>query len=242
MANENVKKNTHTPEEVANSIKDIIKKQRGSLNTYAQERNITPTQLYSLLNGKKYLSFSSAFRFYFDFDINIDYCTDGNLPILDPDHDYTVLLDAATDFYEAVMKEDKIRDLYESQYDNFSSEEREQFKKELRILRIDKLKKGCVLVDVLNDGWGEENDDDKIKKQPIPKNTMKLHEAIQEVIRNSGKALTFTEIAEKINSLGLYNRKDGQPIPASQISARVKNYPHLFTVNSDTYPKTITIK
>lgn len=40
----------HTPEQVAASIKEIIKQKYGNLNAYAQEKNITPTQLYALLN------------------------------------------------------------------------------------------------------------------------------------------------------------------------------------------------
>lgn len=39
----------------------------------------------------------------------------------------------------------------------------------------------------------------------------------------------------------LYTRKDGQPVPVSQISARVKSYPQLFKVNSDDNPLTITL-
>ena len=70
---------------------------------------------------------------------------------------------------------------------------------------------------------------------------MKLHEAIQEVIRESGKALTFTEIAKQINAQKLYTRKDGQPVPASQISARVKNYPQLFLVNNESSPKSVSL-
>ena len=71
---------------------------------------------------------------------------------------------------------------------------------------------------------------------------MKLHEAIQEIIRQSGHPLTFTEIAKQINNTGNYFRKDGRPVPASQISARVKNYPHLFEINVDDKPKTVNIK
>lgn len=231
----------HTPEQVAASIKDIIKQKYGNLNAYAQEKNITPAQLYALLNGKEYLSLFSAVRFSTDFDLNIDYCTKGGLPVLSPDHDYNMLLEAATDFFFAVRDEDKARDKFGRKYDDLSSEEREQSRKYLEKLRIDKAKAGCALVDLLNKGWGEENPDDDIEKPVIPKSTMKLHEAIQEVIRRSGHPLTFTEIAKQINAQELYTRKDGQPVPASQISARVKSYPQLFKVNSDVNPLTITL-
>ena len=232
----------HTPEQVAASIKEIIKQKYGNLNAYAQEKNITPTQLYALLNGKEYLSLFSAFRFSTDFDLNIEYCTKGVLPVLSPDHDYNMLLEAATDFFYAVRDEDKARDEFKRKYDGLSSEEREQTKRYLEKLRIDKAKAGCALVDLLNAGWGEEDPEEEIEKPIIPRSTMKLHEAIQEVIRQSGHPLTFTEIAKQINAQELYSRKDGQTVPASQISARVKSYPQLFKVNSDVNPLTITLK
>ena len=184
------------------AIKEIIKQKYGNLNAYAQEKNITPTQLYALLNGKEYLSLFSAVRFSTDFDLNIDYCTKGELPVLSPEHDYNMLLEAATEFFYTVRDEDKARDEFERKYDDLSSEEREQSKKYLE----------------------------------------KLHETIQEVLRRSGHPLTFTEIANQINAQELYTRKDGQPVPASQISARVKSYSQLFDVNAEDNPHTVTNK
>lgn len=232
----------HTPEQVAASIKEIIKQKYDNLNAYAQEKNITSTQLYALLNGKEYLSLFSAVRFSTDFDLNIDYCTKGELPVLSPEYDYNMLLETATEFFYTVRDEDKARDEFERKYDDLSSEEREQSKKYLEKLRIDKAKAGCALVDLLNAGWGEENPDDEIEKPVIPKSTMKLHETIQEVLRRSGHPLTFTEIAKQINAQELYTRKDGQPVPASQISARVKSYSQLFDVNAEDNPHTVTNK
>lgn len=244
----------HKPIEVAAAIKETIKQKYGSLNVYAQEKKITPTQLYTLLNGKEYLSLFSAIRFSTDLDINIDYCTKGALPIFTPEHDYNLLLKAATAFYYAVRDEDKAREEYERMYESMSTEEQIQFKTVLERLRIDKAKAGCALVDLLNVGWEEErhensenneineNDENYIKKPIIPKNTMKLHEAIQEVLSQKGRPLTFTEIAKEINAQKLYMRKDGMPIPASQISARVNKYPTLFKPNYDTIPQTITLK
>lgn len=231
----------HTSTEVAASIKEIIKQKYGSVSAYAQKMHRTSTQLYSLLNGKDYLNLFTAVRFSTDFDISIDYCTKGTLPIFNPEHDYNLLLGAATDFYYAVRDEDKFRDEYERRYDYLSPEDKIDFKRILEKLRIDKAKAGCALVDLLNAGWDEDNHENNIEKPTIPKSTMKLHEAIQVVIRESGKALTFTEIANQINAQGLYTRKDGQKVPASQISARVKNYPHLFIVNTDSSPHTVTL-
>lgn len=184
------------------AIKEIIKQKYGNLNAYALEKNITPTRLYALLNGKEYLSLFSAVRFSTDFDLNIDYCTKGELPVLSPEHDYNMLLEAATEFFYTVRDEDKARDEFERKYDDLSSEEREQSKKYLE----------------------------------------KLHETIQEVLRRSGHPLTFTEIAKQINAQELYTRKDGQPVPASQISARVKSYSQLFDVNAEDNPHTVTNK
>lgn len=70
---------------------------------------------------------------------------------------------------------------------------------------------------------------------------MKLHEAIVKVLREASTALTFTEIAKLINRQGLYARKDGKPVPASQISARVKNYPLLFDIDRRVSPIKISI-
>lgn len=57
---------------------------------------------------------------------------------------------------------------------------------------------------------------------------MKLHEAMVEVLKQGGRPMKAAEIAEEINRMELYERGDGQPVPGSQISARAKNYPHLF--------------
>ena len=231
----------HTPEEVAASIKEIIKQKHKSLTAYAQKKYITPTQLYGVLNGKEYLTLFAAFRFNDDLDISIDYCTKGVLPVLSPDHDYKVLLEAATEFYYAVRDEDNVRDEYERKYNSMSAKERDQYRRALDKLRRDKAKSGCALVDLLNLGWSEENPEEDIVKPLIPHNTMKLHEAIEEVIRKSGRPLTYSEIAKLVNQQGLYSRKDCEPVPASQISARVKNYPALFTVNKEASPATVSL-
>lgn len=60
---------------------------------------------------------------------------------------------------------------------------------------------------------------------------MTLHEAIQKVLIDSRRSMTATDIAVIINGTGLYKRSDNNPIPASQISARVNNYPEMFEKN-----------
>jgi hypothetical protein len=58
---------------------------------------------------------------------------------------------------------------------------------------------------------------------------MTLHEAIEQVLVISGKSMTAVEIASAINKNSSYTKGDGSMIKSSQISARVKNYPLLFT-------------
>ena len=56
---------------------------------------------------------------------------------------------------------------------------------------------------------------------------MTLHDAIIEVLKGN-TSLSTGEIAIRINRARLYTRGDGKPVPTSQISARVNNYPELF--------------
>lgn len=62
---------------------------------------------------------------------------------------------------------------------------------------------------------------------------MTLHDAIVQVLKLSNSAMTATQIAEVLNTNSWYTKKDSSLIKSSQISARVKNYPHLF-VKSNT--------
>ena len=231
----------HTPEEVANFIKEIIRHNYGSLSEYAVEKNITPTQLYSLLNGKEYISLFSAVRFSNDLDINIEYCTKGILPAFTPEHDYKKLKKIAEEFFYAVREEDDFRELYENQEKNLNAEEYSQLKRILHKLRINKAKAACTLVDLLNMDTLDAINEKKIQTPLIPQNNMTLHEAIENVLRHSEHALTYAEIASLINEQGLYTRKDRQLVPASQISARVRHYPKLFEIIRETNPQTIKL-
>ncbi len=65
--------------------------------------------------------------------------------------------------------------------------------------------------------------DDLIRKEKI-----KLHKAIEQVLKKIGRPMTTREIAEKINYGGLYRKKDGSPVTDYQIHGRTKNYPHMF--------------
>ena len=58
---------------------------------------------------------------------------------------------------------------------------------------------------------------------------MTLHEAIEQVLQNAEKPLQSRDIADIINNLKLYKRKDGLPVSASQVTTRANNYTKLFT-------------
>ena len=59
---------------------------------------------------------------------------------------------------------------------------------------------------------------------------MTLHEAIATVLQDGAKSARG--IADEINRRGLYRRKDGKELPASQVSARVSRYRTRFDRNS----------
>ena len=58
---------------------------------------------------------------------------------------------------------------------------------------------------------------------------MTLHTAIEQVLKQVKSKMTPVEIADVLNKNSWYSKKDGSVIKSSQIGARVKNYPHLFT-------------
>lgn len=62
---------------------------------------------------------------------------------------------------------------------------------------------------------------------------MTLHEAIEKILQETGQPMTTREIADMVNKRGLYTRKDGNPVTATQISARVRNYEYLFSRDLD---------
>jgi signal transduction histidine kinase len=62
---------------------------------------------------------------------------------------------------------------------------------------------------------------------------MKLHEAIEYVLRSKTGDMTADKIAEVINEKGLYVRLDGQPIEAQQVILRVKQYKQTFTLKGN---------
>ena len=59
---------------------------------------------------------------------------------------------------------------------------------------------------------------------------MTLHSAMQEVLRAAGTPLAARAVADEINRRGLYQRADQRPIGSTQVSARARNYGHIFEV------------
>lgn len=56
-----------------------------------------------------------------------------------------------------------------------------------------------------------------------------LHAAIERILADAGQSMTSRDIADAINEHCLYARGDGQLVPTSQISARIRKHPALFT-------------
>lgn len=61
-------------------------------------------------------------------------------------------------------------------------------------------------------------------------NRTKLHEAIEQVLNKSESTLALAVITEKINTLDMYHRKDGGPVPSSRILARADSCTSLFDI------------
>lgn len=56
-----------------------------------------------------------------------------------------------------------------------------------------------------------------------------LHEAMAKVLRDApGGMMRAGDLAVQINGRGLYRMRDGRPVEAQQIHARVGQYPHVF--------------
>lgn len=233
----------HSSQEVAQTIKSLFKKSGIQLNDFARENNVTPTQLYAVLGGDKYINAAWAIKFNMSLGVEIMYCMYGDMPIMDTNFEFDKLLSAATSYKEAVDAEDSLRDEFELNQETLSAAEKAAFIKAIAEARKNKLKESAELAVLLKKGWNEDGEDEDKQQINIstPMSELKLHEAIELVIKDASRPLTFTEIAKQINARNLYSRKDGAPVPASQISARIKNYPTWFTVNRDESPATVSI-
>ena len=59
-------------------------------------------------------------------------------------------------------------------------------------------------------------------------------EAIEQLLKQTGRPMTTTEIAMEINKNKWYQKKDGTPIDPFQIHGRTKNYPNIFNRSGST--------
>lgn len=233
----------HSSKEVAQTIRDLFRKNGIQTNDFLKDNNVTPAQLDAVLAGDKYMNTAWALKFNMEFGVQVMYCMFGDLPIMDSNHEFDKLLFAATSYKEAVEAEDKLRDEYDLNKESLSGEEKAAYTKAIAQARRNKIKESEELAILLKKGWNEDGEDEESPAAEIsrPTSELKLHEAIELVIKEAGTPLTFTRIAKEINERNLYSRKDGEPVPASQISARVKNYPSWFTVNRDVSPATVSV-
>jgi hypothetical protein len=63
----------------------------------------------------------------------------------------------------------------------------------------------------------------------MPMGKLTLHVAMQVVLRDApNQMMRPTDLAAEVHRRGLYRMRDGRPVEAQQIHARVGNYPDLF--------------
>jgi hypothetical protein len=55
-----------------------------------------------------------------------------------------------------------------------------------------------------------------------------LHAAMERVLTDAGRSMRSRELADTINVMGLYRRRDRSPVAAGQITARAHRYPAIF--------------
>ena len=63
---------------------------------------------------------------------------------------------------------------------------------------------------------------------------MTLHEAIEKLLRQTGRPMTTQQIADELNKNNWYQKKDGSTITAYQIHGRTKNYANIFDRDGST--------
>lgn len=63
---------------------------------------------------------------------------------------------------------------------------------------------------------------------------MTLHEAIEKLLRQTGRPMTTQQIADELNKNGWYQKKDGLKIQAFQIHGRTRNYANIFDRDGST--------
>lgn len=230
----------HSTKDVANTIKRLFKDNGIRLNDFAEKYDVSSSQLYAVLDGDKPINATWAVRFSMALGVEVRYCMDGTLPVIAPSFEFDKLLSVATTYKAAVEAEDKLRDEFDMERDELGLEEKAAYIKAISEARRNKMMVSAELAVLIMNGRNGDGKDNQPQTY-ISMPDLKLHEAIEMVIKEAGEPLSFTEIAKRINAKKLYSRKDKAPVPASQISARIKNYPSWFTVNRDETPATVSV-
>lgn len=70
--------------------------------------------------------------------------------------------------------------------------------------------------------------------RPSTNKKMTLHEAIEKLLRQTGRPMTTQQIADELNKNGWYQKKDGSAIQAFQIHGRTRNYAKIFARDGST--------
>ncbi|TDO72998.1 hypothetical protein EV143_107305 [Flavobacterium chryseum] len=77
--------------------------------------------------------------------------------------------------------------------------------------------------------WSKANRNKKVNtKNPSQPTSIKLHDAIIQILVDENRAMSTKEIAEKLNFNKLYTKRDKSEITDFQIHGRTKKYPNLF--------------
>jgi len=63
---------------------------------------------------------------------------------------------------------------------------------------------------------------------------MTLHEAIEKLLRQTGRPMTTQQIADELNKNNWYQKKDGSTMQAFQIHGRTRNYANIFDRDGST--------
>jgi hypothetical protein len=75
----------------------------------------------------------------------------------------------------------------------------------------------------------------------MTKKVMKLHEAIEKLLRQKGQPMTALEIADRLNKNKWYVKKDQSQIEPSQITARVRKYQNQFEIDRSVSPQQVKL-
>lgn len=231
-----------SPQKVAENLKEYFRANDITIESVANIIGVDISEIENLFSGKQYLSILQGLRIHTTFGINSLYCSMGKLPMLENKaDDFDTLLEAVIDYREAVYNEENFKAVVEQLNQEELSDDDKKLLEQTHLEIINERKKEESYLDYLIDQFDKSNIGRQKYYNYKNKNSnnnleystkMTLHEAIAKVIRDAGRPLTFTEIAKAINQDRLYRREDRKDVPASQISARVKNYGTIFEVTT----------